>query len=452
MRGLKSTLFLIVVLAGLGAYIYFVDSKKPASTAGPAGTASETKEKLFTVDADKINEVRVTAEKQMSVLTKANGTWQMLEPVKGDADQTEASGLANTIAGLEVNRIVEENAADVSGYGLADPRVKVSFKGEGGAAGEVYIGERTATQNDLYAMKAGEKRVFLVPAFNESSLNKKPFDLRDKRILTIKRDDIDSVDITGATDVQLARSGTEWMVKRPVQARGDYSAIEGLITRISTANMTKTVEQPEGGGTLTPEVLAKYGLDKPLITVTVGAGSAKAAVALGKEEAGAVYARDLSRPMIFVVESALATDLKKPADDYRNKNLFEFRPFNLARLRIVRGSDTYEFSKLTGAGANQTDKWQRTVNGGAAADVDTTKMDDLLSKLSNLRFESFGETPAKDPEIVVSASYDEGKFERMRIGKTGSDVVGARDNEVGAGRVDTTNYGETIKALDAVVK
>ena len=33
MRGLTSTLLLVVVLAGLGAYIYFVDSKKPAATA-----------------------------------------------------------------------------------------------------------------------------------------------------------------------------------------------------------------------------------------------------------------------------------------------------------------------------------------------------------------------------------------------------------------------------------
>jgi Domain of unknown function (DUF4340) len=452
MRGLKSTLFLIVVLAGLGAYIYFVDSKTPASTVGPGGIASETKDKAFTVEADKIEEVRVTADKQTSVLKKVNGTWQLVEPVKSDADQTEASALANTLAGLEVNRVVEENAADLSGYGLADPRFKVAFKAADGAGGELYIGEKTATQNDLYAVKAGEKRVFLVPAFNETSLNKKPFDLRDKRILTVKRDDIDAVDITGAADVQLARTGTEWNVKRPMQARGDYSAIEGLITRITTANMTKMVEQPEGGGSATPEVLAKYGLDKPAITVTVGAGSAKAAVAFGKEEEGAVYARDLSRPMVFAVDPSLVTDLKKAADEYRNKNLFEFRPFNLARLRIVRGSDTYEFQKIGASGANQADKWQRTINGGAAADVDTAKMDDLLSKLSNLRFESFGATARPQLELVVSTSHDEGNFERVRIGKAGSDVVATRDGEAVAGRVDATNYGETIKALDAVVK
>ena len=53
MRGVKSTIALIVVLIGLVAYIYFVDSKKPASG------APETKAKAFTVDADQIEEIQI---------------------------------------------------------------------------------------------------------------------------------------------------------------------------------------------------------------------------------------------------------------------------------------------------------------------------------------------------------------------------------------------------------
>jgi hypothetical protein len=193
-------------------------------------------------------------------------------------------------------------------------------------------------------------------------------------------------------------------------------------------------------------------LHKPPLTVTVAAGNTKATLAIGNEEEGALYARDVSRPMVFTVDPTLAADLKKPADEYRNKNVFEFRPFNLARLRITRGADTYEFQKVVGTGAGQGDKWQRTTNGGAAADVETTKMDDLLSKLTNLRIVSFAPNSTAKPELTVAASHDEGKFERVRFGRAGADVFATRESEPGAGRLDAANYDETIKALDAVVK
>jgi hypothetical protein len=446
-RGL-STLVLVVILAALGAYIYFVDSERPGGVPGPAGTIVESKEKVFKVDAESIQELRVTAEKESALLRKNEGTWQMVEPTQAAVDDFEVSGLTNNLTGLEYGRIVEENAADLSTYGLADPRFIVAYKTTSGDSGEIHIGERTATGSDLYAVKAGEKRVFLIPSYHESSFNKKPFDLRDKRVVHVKREDIDSVQVSGAVEINAARSNNEWRLTAPLEARADYSAVEGLVSRVANANMATLVEEAPSGS-LAADVLAKYGLDKPSVTVTVGAGSAKATLALGKEENGAIYARDLSRPLVFTVDSTLLTDLKKPVDDYRDKDAFEFRPYNLDRIRIVRGSDAYEFTKVTQA--NEPDKWQRTINGGAPADVDTSKVDDLLSKLSNLRIESFVTSAPRDVEITVSASYAEGKFERVRFGKSGSDVIVAREGEPGGGRVDATNYQDTIKALDEAI-
>ena len=48
MRGIRSFLVLFAVAAGLGAYLYFVESKRDPSDA-------EKKEKVFTVGADKID-------------------------------------------------------------------------------------------------------------------------------------------------------------------------------------------------------------------------------------------------------------------------------------------------------------------------------------------------------------------------------------------------------------
>jgi hypothetical protein len=440
MRGAWSTLALVGVLAALGAYIYFVDSERPAS-------GIEEKQKVFTVQADTIEEVTISADSESATVRKTDGTWKLTAPVQADADQNELSTITNAIASLEVNRVVDENAADLVQYGLGNPRIVIDFKAAGGASGQLHLGDKTATQSDLYAVKPGEKRVFLVQAYQESTFLMKPFDLRDKRVLAFERDKVDTIEIAekGAMAVQLARAGSNWVVKAPIQARGDYSAVEGLISRLSTTNMSKLID-----GGLDP----KYGLDPAAVSVTFGAGSSRATLALGVEEAGAVYAKDQSRPAIFAVEPSVLTDLKRTADDYRSKDLFEFRSFNADRLRIVRGGDVLEFLKVAGTGENAAEKWQRLNGSAPATDVDSTKMDDLLTKLTSLRAQAFRPVTGAGigpQQIVVGASFDQGKFERVRLAKPAAEAVATRDGEPGVAVLDATAYDDMVKALDAVL-
>ena len=206
MRGLTSTLVLVVVLAGFGAYIYFVDSKKPA--AGIDGGAA--KAKVFSLDADKVDEIRLTFGGETSLLKKSDGTWKMLEPTPTDVDPAEASSLATALANLELTRVIDENATNLAEYGLATPLIAVEFKAQGNVTGQLALGDKTATQGDMYAVKNGEKKVFLVSSFQESNFNRKPFDLRDKKILKFDREKADSLSMTrGGESIELARSGSE---------------------------------------------------------------------------------------------------------------------------------------------------------------------------------------------------------------------------------------------------
>ncbi len=446
MGRLTSMIALVLVLAGLGAYIYFVDSKRPA-------TSVVEKAKVFTVEADKVEEVTITSDSETSTLRKVDGTWRMTAPIQADVDQSEISSVTNALSTVEVNRVVEENASSLADYGLATPRITVAYKAAGGSEGQLLIGDKSPTQSDVYAMKPGEKRVFLVAGFNESTFAKKPFDLRDKRILDFERDKIDSVEVVrDANTVLLARSGSEWVVKQPIQARGDYSAIEALITKLASGRMTRLVE---GAGSTPKDAagLAKYGLAKPVARISLGTGSARATLALGKEEEGAVYAQDQGRGLIFTVDPTFMSDLKSAAGDYRDKEMFETRGFNAAQVRVVRGAETLEFRKSAGTGENAGEKWQRVVD-GKPADVDMAKMEDFLSRLTALRAQSFvavsPSTGLATPSLVVSSSYDNGKFERVRIAKN-AEVFGARDGEPGVAKLDTAAYDEAIKALEAVL-
>lgn len=433
MRGLRSFLVLLVVALGLGAYLYFVESKRE-----PGDTKKN--ERVFAgLDSDKIERVTVKSDKgEATTLEKKSGKWQQTQPDTVEADPGEVSGITTNLASLEMQRVVDEQATDFKQYGLEPARIEVAFKA-GDQDRRLLVGQKTPSGTDLYAKLPDKPRVFLISSYLESTFNRSPFDLRDKTIIKIDHDKIDSIDITSPDHaLKLAKSGSDWRIKSPVDARADFGAADGIIGRLNSAQM-KSIAAPNATD------LKPYGLDKPSVTVTLGSGSSKAGLAIGKAAAeGTVYARDLSRPIVFTVENALVDELKKPADDFRVKDIFDARAFNTTRVEAVRNGQTVAFEK---AG----DKWKQVAP--SVKDADAAKIDALTSALTGARAIGFvDKTNALDkPELAITMKYDEGKKqERVVFGREGSDVFARRDGDLGAAKIDAATLDGIIKALDAL--
>jgi uncharacterized protein DUF4340 len=447
MRGLRSTLALLVVLIGLGAYIYFVVSKQSDDTA-------TTQEKMFaSLEADKIEELKIKSESgDVTDLKKDAGAWRIVAPVAAPASETDASGIANVLGQLKIVRVIDENPADVKEYGLDAPRIEIDFKADGGkTSGRLLLGSKTTTGGDLYARRNDEKRVLLIGQYEEAPLNKSTFDLRDKSIVKFERDKVDGVDVTrDGGGVEFAKTGTDWRMTRPLAAHADFSAVEGLIARVETAQMKSVVASAP-----TAADLKKFGLDKPAIVVNVHLGSARATLQIGgKAEDGTVYARDASKPDVYTVDSTLASDLTKPVDDYRRKDLFEFRAFNANRVELTRNGQTIVFERVKGEGEAPS-KWRRL--SPTPGEPESSKVDSLLAGLADMRATSFVTSTAKtgldSPAMTVVAKFDDGKKEeRVTFGRTGSDVFAARPDDPGAAKIEAEKFDEAIKALDELSK
>jgi Domain of unknown function (DUF4340) len=447
MKGLRSTIALIVVLGGLAAYIYFVTWKTPEG----GDTAKKTDKVFAGVQADKIEEIRIsTSGGDATTVKKDNATWQVVQPVAAKADETEVSGITSALATTDIVRVIDENPSSLTDYGLSNPRIEVDFK----AAGDkdyrkLLIGEKSPTGSDLFAKRNDEKRVFLIPAFQESTFNKDTFALRDKVVLKFDRDKVDGVEVDAAgKTLVMAKDGADWKIRKPLETRADYGSVEGLIGRVQTVQM-KSIAADQA----TPADLKKYGLEKPEATVNVNAGSARATLLIGgKATDTTVYARDASKPAVVTIESALMDDLKKGADDYRRKDLFEFRAYNANRVELIRGKDVVVFERVKGQGENAQDKWRRVSPN--AGDADRDKVDAMLAKLANMRATSFVDGKgALSPSLEVHVKFDDGKKEeRVTFVKDGADVLVLRPGEPGAAKTDAADLTETLKSLDELSK
>lgn len=442
MARLRGFIILLVIAIPLVWYAYR-DAKK-----GPVDDTPKH-DKVFTVDAAKIDELEIKSESGERTTLQRQGTaWKIVKPpVAAATDEATVSGITSNLASMEVQRVVEENPGDLAEFGLASPRVEVAFK-SGGQQHRLLIGQKTPSGSDVYARLADQKKVFLISSFLESTFNHGSFDLQDKSVLKLDREKVDSLEVAAAGhEARFEKVNGEWALKKPVEGRAEFSAVDGLVSRLAGLQMKSLVTEPAK-----PQ---GYGLEKPVATVRIGSGSSQATLVLGAPAAdGTVYAKDLARPAVFTVEAALLDELKKDPSEYRQKDLFDARSFNTTHMDIVHNGQTSSFEKTKAKDKDGKDieKWRQAAP--SARDVDPTKMESLIAAITGARATSFAPPGAKTgiekPELTVAFKYDGNKEERVSFARTGAVVYAARTGSAGAAIVDASVLDGIVKALEAV--
>jgi hypothetical protein len=449
MRGGRSLIALLVLALGLGAYVYFVESERDLTD--PA----TLKDKVFAVEAGTIEEVEVrSASGEVTTLSKSGDAWQIVAPVTAPADEFTVSSIVSTLETLDVQRALDDSPSSVAAFGLEPPRFSVVFRIAGDTTPRrLDVGTKTPTGSDLYARVEGEPRLFLIAGYLEDTLSRSTFDLRDKSVLDFARDGVDAIEVAPAGEpaVRLTRTGADWRLMAPITAPVDASAVDAILNRAAQA----TFKAVAGGETTPPSAaeLRAFGLDNPRLVLHLGAGSTRASLAIGgTQDETSRYARDLSKPLVFTVDSALLADLAKSPDDLRVKDVFAFKPYTALGLDITRNGATMSFAKATPAGDDPAaaETWRQT--GPEAREINQTGMTDLLNTLSSLRAERFvARAAASGQDIVVSArSGDAAKpvEESVTLRRAGDIVHAIRNGEPGAAVVPPAELDKAVSQLE----
>ena len=455
----RNTAILAILAAALGAYLYFVERHREAPVAeAPDSPRGKVFDKL---DAAKIEEIQIASSSgETTTLRKIDNTWRLTAPIATTADQSEVSGAASNLATADVQRVVDEQPKDIAAFGLAKPRITITFRAAGDKAPRtLLLGDKNPTGSDLYAKLPDQPRVFLVSAYLEGTFDKGAFGFRDKHVLTFDREKIDRLDIAaGAAKTTVSRQADTWSVVAPANARADFGVIEAVISRLANGQMKAIAWDPDAPAApaakaSAPRTLKDFGLDPAEHRITLGAGSTVAEILLGKATPeGDVYAKDASRSMVFTIEKALADDISRSPGDFRTKDVFAFRAFTGTRLEITRAGKTVAFERKNGPEKDAVEKWVAVAPSPA---VDEAKIEDLVGKVATLRAESFVDAlPAGATEFAkIQTSFDEGKkHDAVTIHQAGTDYYAIRQGDAGAAKLLPVAVTDVVTALDATQK
>jgi len=435
-----------LVLLGLGAWIYFVELKK---TPGD----EKKKEKLFTVEKAKVKELTLTRGDESVRLVRDGEAWRLTAPFTAPADAEAANGLLGALEGLEVDAVAVDSAPALAPFGLDPPKTKLSVTVEGAPAPlELLVGDEVPAAGGVYAKKPAEARVVVIPSWSASSLDKKSFDLRDRDLLHVKRDDVKTLAVLGGgLDYALAKDDKgEWAFTKPIQAKAGRWSVDGLLGTVEGLRMESVAAEDA-------KDLKPYGLVKPARTVTLGlAGGGSKVLELGSAAGDKkLYARPAGSAMVTVIPSALDEQLGKGMKDLRANRLLEIATYEVDGFEVTEGSAKRVCAKTTSKDKDGFEKaqWKRTQPD--AKDLETAKVEDALFKLGGVEVQEFLDQPRDAsaygldaPVLKIAVRLGAGKGEAtVAIGRKDGTVYARRSGEPAVLKLDAAKADELIKAF-----
>jgi len=428
-RSLIVAAFVLVTLVGT---LYWSEHRKPTDeTAKASGDTPPTILKLDEGAITKLELKKKDAE-PITLARNSSGTWQITQPNPLGADQSTVSRALSSLSSLKSERLVEDKAPDLKRYGLDRPAVEMDITEKDNKAHRLLIGDETPTGSAVYAMLAGDARVFTMATFNKNSIDKSLNDLRDKRLLTVNADKISRMELIRKNQtIEFGRNKDEWQILKPKPLRADSFQVGELARKLTDARMDLS-----GTAKDLAEAAAAFAHATPVATAKVTDQSGTQEVQVRKSK-DTYYAKSSVVDGAYKVDSDLGQTLDNGLDDFRNKKLFDFGFTDPAKIEMHSGSKAYFLSR---SGAD----WRS--NGRK---VDAGSVQSLVSKLRDLAASKFVDSAFINPSIEVTVTSDDTKrVEKVSIVKSGNSYIAKRENEPTLYQLQSSSIDELQKAAD----
>jgi hypothetical protein len=161
----RNTLIVVVILALLLAYLYFVElPKTPEQLNAQLGTPTATPPAYaFQLNAADVQTITITDLHFPRVVTimRSGGGWRVTQPQDKPADPDKADATASALTNLQITRVLK--VTDLAPFGLAPAQLDAHFIMKDGTTYGILLGNTTPDGALFYIAYTGDtSKVFLI--------------------------------------------------------------------------------------------------------------------------------------------------------------------------------------------------------------------------------------------------------------------------------------------------
>lgn len=409
------TILMLVVLLGLGAYVYFVELPKAKQEAEKPTILTFEKEAVDTLTL-------IYPEREIRLQQTAAGEWDITAPIQAKADDTAVNNMLTTIVDEEVTRsLTPEEPVDLALYGLAQPLVVLRIALQDSTTlPKVSIGKDTPVGFSAYVQKEGDPQLHLTRQAFRLGLTKEVKELRDKTVLPFERDSVTRIAInTAETSIVLGKTDDGWTFENRTSHAVDTTAVQTYLSTLEGMRAEDFVEQPLLD-------LSAFGLDPAQLTVSLHLGEdAKRTLSVGDEksvEAGTTqrYLKRADGETLYLVRTGLLKDLSKSVTDFRDKSVISIPEGKITQVVVTReGREGFTLSR------GEENTWE--IDRKSEGTLKTATLSQFVADLRELRgFEIAADNPEDlslyglDSPALTLVATDEagGKLATVFLGQT----------------------------------
>jgi len=307
-----------VILVALAFYLYLVEF--PAQQTQQRQESA--KKKVVSIEERQITSVIFRADRDELVFERtADKGWSLIKPIQAEADNREIQSLIRAVVLGSVHRVVDENPADLTPFGLDKPVAVVTIK-TGLTEETLSIGDTGPLSSTLYVLRTSDHSLLLTDLAPKDFVNKSLMTFRKKDVLRLTSGDIDRVRLTyPTTEIVLYRVSDKpkpkWKIRYPVEADADLNEVRMLLFRLEDLKAMSIVDPGPAR-----DALART-LNQPKVKVTLHTPDGEQAVKLYQPDpsTGEAFAETTSEAPLYRINPTFVRDFTKELYHLQDKRL-----------------------------------------------------------------------------------------------------------------------------------
>ncbi|WFB35477.1 DUF4340 domain-containing protein [Kiritimatiellota bacterium B12222] len=399
----SKTIFLFLVVLGLGAYIWFFEIHQLSTQEQQA-----LERQAFDLPISFVSGIGIQTPSYQIDLFKTEQGWEMKHPKGARASTPSVEQMLARFKTLEKGEFItpadmRDREKTLADFGLSVPQLVVTLEANGQVR-EYHVGDPSPMENWVYVKEESSQNIMKISSDLLDVLPQDAFLFREKTLFPLNMQEIQALDLIGAETLRLENREGMWYFNKPIKTQADQEKVFQLLQKLLQARIDGAVNDPS------QEQLTDFAKSEQVLRMWSANSKVPVEIVVGGNvpvEPDMVYARITGQEGLVKISKGMRNLSQTQVSSLRDRRLMTLDPATISSIQLQQDESLLRLEKVD-------DQWR--VVEPVSMKASAIRIHNMVKTWTDARVEQFLDTDSGEAskiEVSFSAVNLEGKTERV---------------------------------------